>query len=255
MPRAARSAARRTPPVMSRFLRSQAQLAVFVHRHGIERSTFHVQLQSLFESYKEQRAAGDTDPELLLRLRGQVFPELPALNKTSAESARWTFPLLFCAGAGWNLYKSLYRSLYKADVSCCISCCACAAKWSQACRRRRGQVPEVRCGEASWCCGASIVCVLVQNMQGSVCKWAESQAATTKREAAEDDSTHRHWLSCLNLHTSLFSCADELRRKLRTLEEKRLKLAELSAQLADLEARKRRLQVRFQTYLSMLLFT
>jgi hypothetical protein len=45
-----------------------------------------MQLQQLFSSYQAERAAGDDDPELLLRLRGQLFPELPDLNATDAAA-------------------------------------------------------------------------------------------------------------------------------------------------------------------------
>jgi hypothetical protein len=44
-----------------------------------------VQLQGLLSSYKDERAAGDKDPDLLLRLRDKHFPDLPALNATEVR--------------------------------------------------------------------------------------------------------------------------------------------------------------------------
>jgi hypothetical protein len=41
-----------------------------------------MQLRKLLDEYKEKRARGDRDPDLLRNLRKQHFPELPDVNIT-----------------------------------------------------------------------------------------------------------------------------------------------------------------------------
>lgn len=47
-----------------------------------------VQLRSLFAKYTEERGTGNEDPELLQKLRADIFPELPPLNQTLLAERR-----------------------------------------------------------------------------------------------------------------------------------------------------------------------